>query len=385
MARSWASSERGSVSERRIERRPSAGSPRWRLLTASSDRGLSSPRSKAADGHRAAVHALDHLAIGLVLLFLARHVAAPRKMNRCGTGRCPGAVLKRGVDVRHLDVGPRSTSTTRSSVVARAGLEQSSLERAPSWTGSCAARIPRGCAVGIHDQHAARALFTITVPRRGSAGARCAGRARPDAHAARQDRGVRGGAADIGDEGGESWSSKAMMSAWREVVRDQNLGLAFDPARLGREVRRVLPGRVRAPRARRPGARRSKCARAGDVRRSSTARRDSSTAARGPTGRCSAVRGSVPWAPRSPASARIWCRSMRRRCRPARCRGSVFIARIRRARAAARPRSGQPPPSDQARRNQEVRNPRAWPAQKVGLADGDAPENRQPVQEATAG
>ena len=179
--------------------------------------------------------------------------------------------------------------------------------------------------------------------------------------AARDDRGVRGGAAQVGDEAAELVLLEQDHVGGRQVVRDQ------DQLVLLRELRRrhVRLAARSAPSARaRPPAARRPCARAGRRPRSPrTARPASPSAAPAPTRRCSCrSRISSRGACDSGESSRIIrCRlrkalELRRARRPASgSRAAPAPARARAIAGVEARRSRRAPPA----RDLVVRRPRA--------------------------
>ena len=190
---------------------------------------------EGADGHRPPLHAAHDLAVGLELLVLAGHVAAAEE-EELGAEQADalGPRLQRCRNVaRHLDVGEQfdvdAVERARARILQALQLAALDLDLALAQLV-----LFEHVLVGVDDDDAARAvddqLFLVADQLAGVVQAEH----RRDAQAARENRRVRGEAADVGDEGTETVLLEGHHVSRRQVVRDDDLVLLALSARLQR-------------------------------------------------------------------------------------------------------------------------------------------------------
>jgi hypothetical protein len=175
-------------------------------------------------------HSLNHRSVGFELFVLGRHVAAieiqefaAEQADAFGT-----AVERVGDVARQFDIGvQRDIDAIERRRLGR--LETPELRTFELDLTFSQAIFVENARIGVDDQHAARAvdnqvfLVANQLPRIVQA------KHRRNAQAARENRGMRGRTADVGDEGGEMMLLVGDDVSRREIVRNDDQIFFLDP------------------------------------------------------------------------------------------------------------------------------------------------------------
>jgi hypothetical protein len=178
---------------------------------------------EGADGDRPPGHALDHLLVGLVLLALVRHVAAVEEQE-LGAEQADafGPAVERHRHVAgQFDVG---VELNRDAVDGFRLGRLEALELAALQLDLFLAQLVfvEDALVRVDDDDAAQAVDDQLLTVANQRAAVLQAEHRRDRHRAGQDGRVRGGAADVGDEGGEAVFLEGDGVGRREVVGDDD-------------------------------------------------------------------------------------------------------------------------------------------------------------------
>ena len=180
----------GPLAERRVRARRAGGPERLEAHVPGAHRD------------RVRVHLLEQPPVDVELVLLARPAqAAARAGTPSGRGRCPRAACVCAVAASSGNSTFASSRTSTPSSV-RAGSARVPRSRSSSWRySSCATRRPSSAAArGVEHHLAARAVDGEQAAGRDLARRVLEARDRRDAERARDDRGVVGRGADVGDD-----------------------------------------------------------------------------------------------------------------------------------------------------------------------------------------